>query len=103
YGQIGGRQAAGQAAQLHRQEREPRRRVNRRLEAVPADKEDVGRRHSLLDQRLTHRQSRVDMAPGAGGGDGEGHAFPPCWLMLTSTPSAAIDMIRAVLPKLTKG
>src|SRR5690606_7071551 len=94
---------AGQPPQFHGEEREPRRRVDVGLQSAAADVEDVLAGDAEVDERLPHRQPRVDVAPGAGGCDGEAHPFPPCWLTLTSTPSAAMDVTSAVLPKLTNG
>src|SRR5690606_4765963 len=101
--QVAESERAGQPPQLDRDEREPCLGIDLRLEAAAADVEDVIAGDAEADQRLSDRQPRVDVAPGAGGGDGEGHALPPCWLMLTSTPRAPIDVMSAVLPKLTKG
>src|SRR5690606_4641076 len=77
-----------------------------------SDVEDVASVDALVDQGFPHRQAGVYVTSGTGGGYGDPdrptrttacHAFPPCWLMLTSTPNAPIVATRAVLPKLTKG
>src|SRR5690606_40689456 len=58
------RELAGQPPQFHGEEREPRRRVDVGLQSAAADVEDVLAGDAEVDERLPHRQPRVDVAPG---------------------------------------
>ena len=78
-------------------------------QALTADEQDVGTGHTVMDEALADRQTRIHVASGAGCCNRVGHLVllrdvdTPRLALLSRTPAAPIAMTRAVPPNEMKG